>query len=90
MSKSLKQDGSKQYYLDGADYPELINARITLIDRRTINSDKDWYGSGFYIKFQSYTGKGNRLHKGLEIPFEKTDQLFSIIKTLIELKDKLP
>lgn len=84
----IKRDSSNQYYLDSDNYPELKNARITLIDRRNINQSKDWYGTGFYLKFQAYTGHGKKLHRGLEIPFDDNEQLLSIIKTLIELKDK--
>ncbi len=84
----MKQDSSGQYYLDGDDYEELQNGRITLVNKKT-KEEKDWAGTGYYLRFQAYRGNGNGLHKGLEIPlYDENSQVLSIIESLIKLKDK--
>ncbi len=86
--KEMGIDSSNQYYLDKEHCKELQNGRITLVNKKT-KEEKDWAGTGYYLRFQAYRGKGKELFQGLEIPlYDENSQVLSIIESLIKLKDK--
>ena len=70
---------------NGNAYQDIGNIRITLVDKSTRKSDKNWSGKDT-LRFQSYKDEDNSsLHLGAEIPLENNKTIIELIEVLCKL-----
>lgn len=72
---SEKQDGRGQVYFD------VDNIRVTVIPE-TFNGNPG-------IRIQAYTGEGNKLHQGAELPIRDKETAFDILAAIHKALDKI-
>ena len=60
----------------GNEYYDIRNIRITCIG-------ETWDGENSGIRIQAYTGKGNQLHKGAELPIPDKETAYDLISAII-------
>lgn len=70
---------------NGNVYAEIGNIRITLVDNKNRNPDKDWAGKDT-LRFQAYKGENtSALHLGAEIPLDSKETIVEVIEALCKL-----
>jgi len=68
--QTINTDGKQQRYVNFA------NCRATLVDHRG-EADKDWAGTGFYVRINAYTEEGKPM-QGAEFPLTGENVLDAI------------
>ena len=70
---------------NGNIYENIGNIRITVINKATRSSQKDWANCNT-LRFQAYKGEDNNaLHLGAEIPLENDETIIELIEALCKI-----
>ena len=75
----FKTDSSGQVYVD------VDNVRLTFIPSESRPPEKNWADKKYYVRFSAYTGEGNKIHLGAELPINGIDDARKLAEAFIEL-----
>ncbi|MGA3052975.1 MAG: hypothetical protein ABSD63_02090 [Candidatus Korobacteraceae bacterium] len=78
--QQINRDGSE----NENRYIDVYNVRISLVEKT--DPEKDWEGATRYLRFSAYTGQGNSVMQGPELPL--TDEnILSLVRAIMALSE---
>ena len=74
--------------LDGPqnEYIDVENVRVSLVQKTGLD---DWAGTGRYLRFAAYTGQGQKIMMGPELPL-RDENVLNVIRAIVRLAEAGP
>ncbi len=73
----IDHDGSENEYI------VVENVRVSLVQK---TGDTDWAGTGRYLRFAAYTGEGQKVMPGPELPL-RDENILNFVRAVLRLAE---
>lgn len=78
-----RQTIEQDYSENQNDYIDVENVRVSLVQK---TGDADWARTGRYLRFSAYTGAGQKVMQGPELPLRDVN-VFNVVRAILRLAD---